>query len=113
MDHIPLPSTESIAHLDVPYLGDARPNLKYDSLGFDHFPDRKGFIEHSLTRVDGGKTSLEEHACMLQSWCFFGLMIEVFWKVRDRSCSARTHPEGLRWQIAAYYLPYSESLRFC
>lgn len=78
MDHFPLPSGKALAHLSVPYLGHRHPDFKYDYLGFRGFPSRRGFKDSVLTRLDGGRTTIEEHTCILQSWCFFGLLIEVF-----------------------------------
>lgn len=77
MDHMPLPSSKAVAHVSVPYLGHTHPELIYDYLGFEGFPSRKGFKAIALTRLDKGKTKVSEQACVLQSWCFFALVIEV------------------------------------
>ncbi|KAL8665150.1 MAG: hypothetical protein Q9168_007766 [Polycauliona sp. 1 TL-2023] len=78
MDHIPLPRSDAISHLGVRYLGECYPELTYDYQGFIGFPSRKAFKEPSLTRSEGQRTTSEEQACILQSWCYFGLIVEVF-----------------------------------
>ena len=78
MDHLPLPSTNAIAHLTIPYLAQLHPGLQYDNLGFIGFPSRIGFNADRLIRANGERTTAGEQACVLQSWCFFGLTIEVY-----------------------------------
>lgn len=80
MDHIPLPDSNPLTHIEVPYFGIMYPEFQYDYLGFDGFLSRKGFKEdvESLKRLDGGLVTINEYACILQLWCVVGLLIEVF-----------------------------------
>ena len=76
MDHIILPSGHG-THLNIPYLGQENIQLSYDFLGFEEFPQRKGFNLITLRRNQGA-TDPTEQASIFQSWCFFGLLVEFF-----------------------------------
>lgn len=80
MDHIPLP-TKNRLHVKVPFLAQAHPDLLYDYLGFREFPQRKNFNVGILLR-DHASTIFTKHAAIFQSWCFFGLAIELFAAVK-------------------------------
>jgi hypothetical protein len=77
MDHISLPGHPIFNHLiEIPYL--VNPLVAYDNRGFLSFPARMNFPLHRVTNGDlGGKTS-DELLAFVQSWCYFGLLVEFF-----------------------------------
>ncbi len=86
MDHIKLPVNSSQPVLQVPYLAQHRPSWAYDGSGYLDFPARKGFDIWKFVYGQYESSELEYALAMLQSWCYFGLLIEYF-KVFDMSLS--------------------------
>ena len=82
MDHIKLPFNSSQPVLKVPYLAQYHPSWAYDNCGFLEFPERKGFDIWKLVNGQYEPSDLEFAFSMLQSWCYFGLVIDFF-KVFD------------------------------
>lgn len=82
MDHLPLPSNHH-THVNCPYLAQINPDLSYDNLGFDRFPEHKGFESRSLRPSHTCSASdISKRAAIFQSWCFFALIIDFFKAVR-------------------------------
>jgi hypothetical protein len=77
MDHVPMHSTPYHPPLLVPYLADGNSDLAYDSKGLLTFPERKGINPDALIRGDFQNWTKGDILCFFQSWCFFGLLIEV------------------------------------
>ena len=71
MDH--LPSFGASASIEIPYLG----GETYDGLGFQGYPERKGWDTVNIIerRFDG--RSYEETASFLQTWLYFGMLSSV------------------------------------
>lgn len=86
MDHIKLPIHSLQLVLKVPYLAQYHPLWAYDNLGFLDFPERKGFDRIKFVRAQYGPRELDFAMAMMQSWCYFGLVVEFF-KVFDISIS--------------------------
>jgi hypothetical protein len=78
MDHISIPRDPVDYPVTVPHLSLSRANLAYDGLGLLNFPERKGFDPESFAQGSFGKWTPNEATALLQSWCFFGLLAEVF-----------------------------------
>ncbi|KAH8774243.1 hypothetical protein BGZ57DRAFT_794876, partial [Hyaloscypha finlandica] len=97
MDHLPPLTKFSLTPLEVLYLDD---DGNYDHNGFCKFPARKGWIINPKTFGDDALQYIESKAtftkklAFLQSWLFFGMIIEVF-KVFgvsvNTSCFLRWH----------------------
>ena len=84
MDHIPLPRSASPSSFKFPFLANRNEKLQYDGLGFLDFPERHDWtLEAPAT--PSGQTYLD-FLSLLQSWCYFGLVIEFF-------CAFRIHVE--------------------
>jgi hypothetical protein len=77
MDHVPTPTDPYHPPLLVPYLADGNPGLAYDGKGFLSFPERQGIDPQALTMGDFQNRTHADLLCFFQSWCFFGLLIEV------------------------------------
>lgn len=78
MDHIRLPANSSQPVLEVPYLAQSNAGWAYDNLDFLSYPERKGFDRSKF--VSGGyePSEMEFALAILQSWCYFGLVVEFF-----------------------------------
>jgi hypothetical protein len=63
--------------LPVPYLADGNSALVYDGKGFLTFPKRKGIDPDAVIRGDLQNRTKDDILCFFQSWCFFGLLLEV------------------------------------
>jgi hypothetical protein len=63
--------------LFVPYLADGNSALAYDGKGLLTFPKRKGIDPDAVIRGDFQNRTKGDILCFFQSWCFFGLLIEV------------------------------------
>lgn len=78
MDHIKLPVNSFQPVLEVPYLAQDDPLWAYDNSGFIDYPERKGFDKWRFVRGQYESSDLKFALAMLQSWCYFGLVIEFF-----------------------------------
>jgi hypothetical protein len=77
MDHIPMDSNLYHPPLFVPYLADGNSALAYDGKGLLTFPERKGIDPDAVIRGDFQNRTKGDILCFFQSWCFFGLLIDV------------------------------------
>lgn len=65
--------------IKIPYLCHLKnEDLKYDYGDFHSFPFRVHVEPHVLLSVNASDAILERSASFLQSWCFFGLIINFF-----------------------------------
>ncbi|RDW73262.1 hypothetical protein BP6252_07169 [Coleophoma cylindrospora] len=78
MNHLPVPKDPYDWPVKVPLLSLSRGDLAYDGLGLLDFPDRKGFDPESFAKGDFGSWTSDEAITLVQSWCFFGLLLESF-----------------------------------
>ncbi|KAL8670078.1 MAG: hypothetical protein Q9168_005363 [Polycauliona sp. 1 TL-2023] len=82
MDHLPIPS-QPFRHPPyprVPYLC-AKVPYYAESVGFDRFakfPSRFGLSAEDALRMDWSARDFDYFTAILQSWLYFGMMIEVF-----------------------------------
>lgn len=76
MDHIPVPHDTLSDNVRVPYLGSD--NTAYDGLGLYAFTRRKEFDLNGFAKGEFGTWSPSEAFALVQSFAFFGLLIETF-----------------------------------
>lgn len=75
MDHIPLPRNSTRPPLRIPCLYNLE--YAYDHLGWDSFPERKGFdLDPILLRQDPTK-SFPDILSFIQTWFFFGVLAAI------------------------------------
>lgn len=82
MDHIKLPVESFQPVVKIPYLAQDHPSWAYDNCGFLEYPQRKGFDTRKFVDGQYESSDFEFALAVLQSWCYFGLVIEFF-KVFD------------------------------
>ena len=76
MDHLPRPPQPCHANLEVPYL--VKEGLEYDGQGIEGYASRRGFDLDLLRQGDLSRHTAEDTLSFLQSWLFFGLIIDIF-----------------------------------
>lgn len=73
MDHIPCPESDLWQHVRVPFLCQEN----YDGLAFSDYPLRKGWQDTNSSAINFAQRSQEEQSAFLQTWLFFGMLVEV------------------------------------
>jgi hypothetical protein len=77
MNHIPIPEHFLPDHrIDVPFLVDDQ--TAYDNKGFLNFPSRIAIPLQSIVLGDLRGTSSSDWITFVQSWAYFGLLVEFF-----------------------------------
>ena len=77
MDHIPIPHNPYQHPLSVPYLAYGSSELAYDGKGLEYFHIRQEVDLEALINGDTGQRSDNEAVCFIQSWLYFGVLVEV------------------------------------
>jgi hypothetical protein len=87
MDHIPLPRNSIRPALRIPCLHN--PEYDYDHLGWNSFPERKGFdLDPILLRQDPTK-NFPDILSFIQTWFFFGVLTNYSTSYRILAISTR------------------------
>jgi hypothetical protein len=73
MDHIPCSESYLWQHVRVPLLCEEN----YDGLAFSDYPLRKGWQDANSSVIKFDQHSQEEQSAFLQTWLFFGMLVEV------------------------------------
>lgn len=79
MDHLERPKACVPFDPRIPFLASGLNH--YDGLGFETFPERRGYVldENKLLRLSQVKQNPDtDHAAFIQGWLYFGLLQEVF-----------------------------------
>src|SRR5271170_1556226 len=73
MDHIPCSESDLWQHVRVPFFCQEN----YDGLAFSDYPLRKGWQDTNSSAINFAQRSQEEYSAFLQTWLFFGMLVEV------------------------------------
>jgi hypothetical protein len=74
MDHLQVPKGPIRGHIEVPlYCSDG-----YDNGTFLQYVDRLGWTRDEITNTSTTNRTIDEIHALLQRWCYFGIMHEIF-----------------------------------